>query len=138
MALLTVTQVAEAAGVRPSTLRYYESIGLLPAPGRVGGRRRYEPDVLQRLEIIRTAQQAGFTLAELRTLFDDVLGSSAPAARWHELVQRKQREVNRLLLNVTSMKMLLEDIMRCDNAELADCIYWTGQKHKQEPRPDEF
>jgi len=132
MALLTVTQVAQQAGVRASTLRYYESIGLLPEPSRVSGRRRYEPDVLQRLEIIRTAQQAGFTLAELRMLFDDVLGSSTPAARWHELVQRKQRELNLLLLNVTSMKALLEDIMRCDDNELADCIYWTGQKHKTE------
>jgi MerR family redox-sensitive transcriptional activator SoxR len=132
MAQLTITQVAQQAGVAASTARYYESIGLLPEPARVGGRRRYEPDVLQKLEIIRTAQQAGFTLTELRTLFDEVLGSSAPAARWHELVQRKQREVNRLLLNVTSMKMLLEDIMGCDDAALADCIYWTGQKYKNE------
>lgn len=132
MAQLTITQVAQQAGVAASTVRYYESIGLLPEPARVGGRRRYEPDVLQKLEIIRTAQQAGFTLTELRTLFDEVLGSSAPAARWHELVQRKQREVNRLLLNVTSMKMLLEDIMGCDDAALADCIYWTGQKYKNE------
>lgn len=132
MAQLTITQVAQQAGVAASTVRYYESIALLPEPARVSGRRRYEPDVLQKLEIIRTAQQAGFTLTELRTLFDEVLGSSAPAARWHELVQRKQREVNRLLLNVTSMKMLLEDIMGCDDAALADCIYWTGQKYKQE------
>ncbi|MEP7294015.1 MAG: hypothetical protein ABI835_19670, partial [Chloroflexota bacterium] len=75
-----------------------------------------------------------FTLAELRVLFDDVLGSASPAARWHELIQRKQREVNLLLLNVTRMKMLLEDIMRCDDAELADCIYWTGQKHREEEK----
>ena len=59
--------------MRTSTLRYYESIGLLPAPQRVSGRRRYDAGVLQRLEIIRTAQQAGFTLAELRVLFDDIL-----------------------------------------------------------------
>lgn len=137
MAQLTITQVAQQAGIAASTVRYYESIGLLPEPVRVSGRRRYEPDVLQKLEIIRTAQQAGFTLAELRTLFDEVLGSSTPAARWHELVQRKQREVNRLLLNVTSMKMLLEDIMGCDDAELADCIYWTGQKYKQDVMSNE-
>lgn len=130
---LTISQVAERAGVRPSTLRYYESIGLLPAPPRVSGQRRYDASVLQRLEIIRTAQQAGFTLTELRVLFDEILPdttSPAPAARWHDLVQRKQRELNRLLLNVTSMKMLLDDIMRCDDSQLADCIFSTGQKHK--------
>ncbi|MEP7294406.1 MAG: MerR family transcriptional regulator, partial [Chloroflexota bacterium] len=77
MAQLTISEVARQAGVRTSTLRYYESIGLLPEPARISGRRHYDADVLQRLEIIRTAQQAGFTLAELRVLFDDVLGSAS-------------------------------------------------------------
>ncbi|MFN8563711.1 MAG: MerR family transcriptional regulator [Anaerolineae bacterium] len=65
---MTISEVARRVGVRTSTLRYYESIGLLPAPKRVSGRRRYDSAVLQRLEIIRTAQQAGFTLAELASV----------------------------------------------------------------------
>jgi MerR family redox-sensitive transcriptional activator SoxR len=129
---MSISQVAHEAGVRPSTLRYYESIGLLPESARISGRRRYEPNVLQRLEIIRTAQQAGFTLAELRVLFDDILPDNAPSpsTRWHDLIQHKLQELNRLLLNVQSMKALLEDIMRCDGDELEDCIYVTGQKHR--------
>jgi MerR family redox-sensitive transcriptional activator SoxR len=127
---LSISQVALLAGVRPSTLRYYESIGLLPAPQRVSGRRRYDAVVLQRLEIIRTAQQAGFTLAELRVLFDDILPGQGAAARWHDLIGRKLQEMNALLRNVQSMKLLLEDIMRCDDDALEECIYWTGQKHK--------
>jgi DNA-binding transcriptional MerR regulator len=127
---MSIGEVAAEAGVRPSTLRYYESIGLLPAPLRVSGRRRYEPSILQRLEIIRTAQQAGFTLAELRVLFDDILPNTS-SARWHDLIQVKLAELNRLLLNVQSMKALLEDIMRCDGDALEDCIYVTGQKHKR-------
>jgi len=130
MTQMTISQVAEQAGVRPSTLRYYESIGLLPAPARTSGRRCYDAGVLQRLEIIHTAQQAGFTLAEMRVLFDDVLTSAAPSAHWHDLIQRKVQEMNALLLNVQSMKNLLEDIMRCNDNELEDCIYWTGQRHK--------
>ncbi len=128
---LSISQVARQAGVRPSTLRYYESIGLLPAPQRQSGRRRYDAGVFQRLEIIRTAQQAGFTLAELRVLFDDILTGASPATRWHELIGRKLQEMNALLLNVQSMKTLLEDIMRCDDESLEDCIVWTGQQHKQ-------
>lgn len=131
MAELSISEVARQAGIRPSTLRYYESIGLLPAPVRVSGRRRYDADVLQRLDIIRTAQQAGFTLAELRILFDDVLTSATPSPHWHALIQRKLQELNRQLRSVQNMKSLLEDIMRCNDAELADCIYWTGQRHKK-------
>ena len=131
MAEMSISQVARQAGVRTSTLRYYESIGLLPEPARVGGRRRYDRDVLQRLEIIRTAQQAGFTLAELRVLLDDILTNASAHADWHDLIQRKLQELDERLLNVQSMKRLLEDIMGCDDAELADCIYWTGQKYKR-------
>jgi MerR family transcriptional regulator, redox-sensitive transcriptional activator SoxR len=130
MTQMTISQVAEQAGVRPSTLRYYESIGLLPAPARTSGRRRYDAGVLQRLEIIHTAQQAGFTLAEMRVLFDEILTSATPSDHWHDLIQRKVQEMNALLLNVQSMKNLLEDIMRCNDNELEDCIYWTGQRHK--------
>lgn len=128
---MTISEVAQRVGVRTSTLRYYESIGLLPVPKRVSGRRRYDSAILQRLEIIRTAQQAGFTLAELRVLFDDVLADAVPASRWHELIERKLQELNQLMQNVQSMRSLLQDIMRCDDAELEDCIYWTGQRHKK-------
>ncbi len=131
MATLSISQVAAQAGVRTSTLRYYESIGLLPEPRRVSGRRSYDASVLQRLEIIRTAQQAGFTLAELRILLDDILTSASPHADWHDLIQRKLYELNQRLLNVQSMKTLLEDIMGCADNELADCIYWTGQRYRK-------
>ncbi len=63
MTELMIGEVARRAGVRPSALRYYERAGLLPTPRRINGRRRYDPGVLQRLDAIRFAQRAGFTLA---------------------------------------------------------------------------
>ncbi len=39
---LTIGDVARRSGLRPSALRYYEEAGLLPAPARVNGRRRYD------------------------------------------------------------------------------------------------
>lgn len=128
---MTITQVARDAGVRPSTVRYYESIGLLPEPRRVSGRRRYDPDILQRLALIHTAQQAGFTLAEVRVLVGEVLANEASAVQWQDLLQRKLHEVNALLVNVQNMKLLLEDIMDCDGDHLAECIVWTGQKYQK-------
>ena len=64
---LTIGAVARRAGLRPSALRYYEDEGLLPAPARVNGRRRYDTDVFDRLAVIRLAQAAGLTVAEIRT-----------------------------------------------------------------------
>ncbi len=126
---LTISQVARQAGLRPSTLRYYEEIGLLPAAPRRSGQRRYDSSILQRLAIIHTAQQAGFSLTEIAILVNDVLPDPSARPEWHDLLQRKWHEVNTLLRQVQQMRSLLEDVMRCDDPELADCIYQTGQKH---------
>jgi DNA-binding transcriptional MerR regulator len=49
--------VARISGKAPSAIRYYESIGLLPEPTRVGGRRRYPGEVVRALAVIDTAQR---------------------------------------------------------------------------------
>jgi MerR family transcriptional regulator, redox-sensitive transcriptional activator SoxR len=133
MAEISISEVTQQTGIRPSALRYYEEIGLLRPVRRVSGRRQYDESVLQRLALIQTGQQAGFTLAEMGTLLNNVLdaGQDAPSARpeWHELVDRKLHEMDALLLNILSMKRLLVDIMDCDDAMLAECIVLKGQRH---------
>src|SRR3712207_3362178 len=56
---LLIGELASRAGVRPSTVRYYEAIGLLPEPLRISGRRRYGAETLRALAVIGTAQRAG-------------------------------------------------------------------------------
>jgi len=57
------------SGLSTQTIRYYESIDLLPAPERTpGGYRSYDADDVQRLRFIRDAQRCGLTLAEVETL----------------------------------------------------------------------
>ena len=131
MAELSISQVTQQTGVRPSALRYYEEIGLLRPTRRIGGRRQYDESVLQRLALIQTGQRAGFTLAELGILLNTVLNSQTGGAEWHELVNRKLKEMDALLRNITSMKQLLEDIMDCDDTSLAECIVLTGQKYTE-------
>jgi MerR family redox-sensitive transcriptional activator SoxR len=129
MSEMTISQVEQQAGLRPSTLRYYEEIGLLPVARRSSGQRRYDNDILQRLAVIHTAQQAGFTLTEIAILVNDILPSASPSPEWRALLQRKLLELNTLQAHVEQMRSLLEDVMRCDDPELADCIFQTGQKH---------
>ena len=129
MAEISIIQVTQQTGIRPSTLRYYEEIGLLHPTRRVAGRRQYDESVLQRLALIQTGQQAGFTLAEVGVLLNNVLDSESGGAGWHELVERKLKEMAAMMRNIESMKRLLEDIMNCDDESLAECIVLTGQRH---------
>lgn len=66
---MQIGELAEAAEVVAKTIRYYEDIGLLPRPGRTeGGFRRYGPEVVDLLLLIRKAQAPGLSLSEIREL----------------------------------------------------------------------
>lgn len=118
---LTIGEVARRAGLRPSALRFYERSGLLPAPTRVGGQRRYDPTVLRRLTAIRLAQGAGFTVAEIRTLLNDFPPDTPPATRWRALGAKKAAELDARIANLQGMKRLLEEGAHCPCATLDDC-----------------
>jgi len=119
---LMISDVARRAGVRPSAIRYYESVGLLPAPRRVNGQRRYDANVLQGLAIIQLAQQAGFTIPEIRTLFTGFAPDTPISSRWQTLAQTKLAEVDALILRAQSVKRLLEEgILRCRCLTFEEC-----------------
>jgi MerR family mercuric resistance operon transcriptional regulator len=65
---LTIARLAAAGRVGVETVRYYQRRGLLPEPPKLGATRRYGLEDVQRLQFIRQAQAAGFTLEEIREL----------------------------------------------------------------------
>jgi Cu(I)-responsive transcriptional regulator len=66
---VSIGEAARASGVKVPTVRYYEQIGLLPAPPRTEGNRRFYSDKdLQRLAFIRHARELGFEVEAIRTL----------------------------------------------------------------------
>ncbi len=112
---LSIGEVARRAGIQTSTLRYYESIGLLPPPKRISGQRRYTTDVLQVLAVIQLAKEASFTLDEIRTLLNDSSTSTRPSERWKALAQHKLHEVERIIEQAQNMKRLLQAAIECES-----------------------
>ena len=125
MESMSIGEVARSAGVRPSAMRYYEGVGLLPPPERENGRRRYDGEVLRevldRLAVVRVAQQAGFTISEIRTLLDGFSEDIPPSERWRLLAREKLPEVEALVERALGMKDLLERGLRCECLSLEDC-----------------
>jgi MerR family transcriptional regulator, redox-sensitive transcriptional activator SoxR len=127
----TISEVAKRAGIRPSAIRYYESVGILPAPQRINGRRRYNSSVLQRLLVIQTAQQAGFTVSEIGSLFNGFPSDTPASARWQVLARQKLTEVDRLIRRAQSMKRLLEEgLLRCGCLTLDECALYMSEGQK--------
>ncbi len=124
---LTIGEVANRVGVQPSALRYYESAGILEAPRRVNGQRRYDVTVLNQLAIIQTAQRLGFTVAEIRTLFYGFEAATPASTRWQTLAQSKLIELEALIRQAQKMKEMLKEIEKCGCLNLEEC----GQLLKQ-------
>lgn len=111
---MKIGELAKRSGLTPSRIRFYESIGLLKmVDRRPNGYRIYPPDALVVLELIDTAQKAGFSLDEIRTLVPGDLdqwdhGSLVPALR------RKVGEIEELEARLANSKLqliaLIDDI----------------------------
>lgn len=123
---LNIGEVARRAGIQASAVRYYESVGLLTPPLRIGGWRSYSYDVLDRLRLIRTARGMGFTLDELRTLLDGFSADTPPSGRWHALAAEKLPEVEDLIARAQAMKQMLEKGLRCECIQIDECFSEAG------------
>jgi len=120
MAQLTISQVAQQVRLRPSAIRYYERVGLLPPAERLSGQRRYDRTMLYRLAIIQRARQLGFTLNEIRHLFFGFRDITRPSQRWRTLSQRKLTELDRLMESIKTVRGVLkklETMCRCDTLD---------------------
>jgi DNA-binding transcriptional MerR regulator len=131
---LTIGEVAQRAGVATSSIRYYERIGLLPEPDRVGGQRRYDAEVLGKLGFIGVAQGAGFKLREIKELMEGVEGANGLGDQIRPLSSQKLDEVEALLERTKAMKGWLEVAKECGCATPAECALFPAPG--EEPRGD--
>ena len=125
-ATISIGDLARRSGVPASTLRYYESVGLLPPPRRVSGRRRYHADVLRRLTWIRVAQQAGFSLAEIQTLLDGFSHEVSPADRWQVLAPERLCRIDEEVERLLAMRARLQRGPDCSCATMEQCLAASG------------
>jgi DNA-binding transcriptional MerR regulator len=107
-------QVAVAAGVSADTIRHYEKHGLIPAALRTrSGYRRYPPDTVARVAVVRRALAMGFSLKDLTAIFRDRDRGAAPCRRVRGIVadrlSRTDDEIAALMKLKAQMTALLED-----------------------------
>jgi len=121
MSELSISEVARRTGIRPSALRYYEQVGLLPRTPRAGGRRRYGERAVQMVAVLRYAQQAGFTLDEIRKLFHGFDAKAPLGVRWRVLAQLKLRELDELQARIVHMRRAIEQGLACGCMRIEDC-----------------
>lgn len=118
---LAIGAVSRKAGIPASTIRYYEQIGLLPPRTLVNGKRRYDELIFQKLSVIRMAQRAGFSIAEIQALIHDFPADAKPAERWGAFAGQKLAELEALEREIRAKKALLESTRDCACPSLESC-----------------
>jgi MerR family redox-sensitive transcriptional activator SoxR len=118
---MTIGQLGLEAGIRPSAIRYYERLGLLPAPERRSGRRDYTDNAVAHLAVVQFALATGFTLRETRQLVRGFSTGTPASARWRALAEVKLRDLDTLVAQAEAMKGLLGRISHCRCETLVEC-----------------
>lgn len=121
---LTIGQLAEQTGFKASAIRYYESIGVLPPASREGGQRRYDGEMVERLGMFDAAQQAGFSLDEIGSLFKSS-DEGKVSEELRTMAAERLGDVNDLIARANRMKSWLEVASDCGCATLEDCSLFT-------------
>jgi len=117
---LTIGQLAAASGVSVDTIRYYERIRLLPKPHRTpAGYRVYAPPAVKRLQVIRTAQQFGFSLGELAAFLRVRDSGGTPCRDVRAAAQRILDAVDRQIRELAAARARMRRTLQDWDAALA-------------------
>ena len=104
----SIGQLATAAGVPASTVRYYERQGLLSPEGRTSGNfRMYDGESLRRLRFIRTAQSTGFRLKDIQRLLDMRDGSPGSCCDVREIIEERLGGIDETLVELQRVRRVL-------------------------------
>src|SRR3546814_21117357 len=121
---LTIGDLAKATATKVETIRYYERIGLLPAPARTQGNyRSYTADHLRRLSFVRRSRELGFTIEQVRALLDLADQRDRSCAAVDAIAREHLAEVDHKLADLTALRRDLREIIgRCrPGPAVAEC-----------------
>jgi DNA-binding transcriptional MerR regulator len=117
---LSSGELADSAGVSRDTLRHYERKGVLPRPLRgQNGYRKYPPEALQRVQLVRRALSVGFTLDELAKVLKVRDAGGAPCEEVRKLAAQKLLNVQDQLRELTALRDDLQETLQDWDARLA-------------------
>lgn len=119
---MNIGALGKATGVNIETIRYYERIGLLPAPDRTpAGYRQYGPDHLRCLSFIRRGRDLGFQIEAIRALLRLAQHPGDPCQDADRLATEHLVEVERKIAELTRLRDALREMTHCRAETVAEC-----------------
>lgn len=121
-AFLTVGEIAERSGVAVSAIHFYEAKGLIGSIRSAGNQRRFHRSELRRIAVIKVAQRAGISLAEIGEALATLPSDRAVSAKdWARLSKRWKRELESRIHRLEALRDQLGDCIGCGCLSLDSC-----------------
>jgi Cu(I)-responsive transcriptional regulator len=120
---MKIGEIATTTATNIETIRYYEKIGLLPAPARTGANyRSYGPEHLARLSFVRRARDLGFSIEQVRALLDLSDDRSRDCGTVDRIAREHLHEINRKIADLGALRRELAALVAsCDGGTVAEC-----------------
>jgi|SRR5690606_2778373 len=120
---MLINELSKRTGVSIHTLRYYENYGLIAGKAddavKSNNYKQYEESLVDKIEIIKEAKAAGFTLSEIKTLLDSWFSEEFSLEKKMQVVNKKIDEVDAKIRQLKQVKKLLVDAKK--DIENGDC-----------------
>jgi MerR family mercuric resistance operon transcriptional regulator len=119
----SIGELSKQSDVNIETIRYYEKIGVMPAPGRsASGYRIYGADHLKRLSFVRRSRQLGFSLDEIRDLLRLVDGHAYTCAEVQALTLNHVAEIRRKIADLKRLERVMAEMAaQCSGERAPEC-----------------
>lgn len=119
---MPIGKLSKATGVKVPTIRFYEGIGLLPAPPRTDtNRRTYGSEDVRRLRFIRHARELGFEIDAIRQLLDMAGDPDRACGEAHSITRAHLDDVNDRIARLTALRDELQAMVACTHGRVAEC-----------------
>jgi len=113
MKTMHIGEIAKRFGLNPRTIRYYETIGVLPKAERTeSGYRLYAEDAIKRLEFVLKSKTLGLTLDEVRQILSLHDKGVAPCEHTKDFIKYKLREIDERIAALKSLKGTLSTALK--------------------------
>ena len=114
---MTIGEVADRLGLNPRTLRFYESIGILPEPERTAsGYREYDESDIERLRFIKLAQSLGLALDDIREILALRDRGEAPCPYVLDVIESQTAAIEERIRELERLRTQLRKLRRVARA----------------------
>jgi MerR family transcriptional regulator, copper efflux regulator len=119
---VNIGQAAQASGLPPKTIRYYEEIGLVRSDRRGNNYRDYSPTALHNLKFLARARALGFSIEECRQLLSLYADRGRASADVRQLAQAHITEIEAKIAELKAIKGTLSELIHaCHGDQRPEC-----------------